>query len=164
MKQIIKNKRWLYTNRRGLSLIELLFGMAIFSITILASVAVSGAYLKGSLSLKKYQANNEELSLALNYVSKDIRMSNTLTPTTNGVRNSIALKENSGAAVNVTYNFVGGNLERNGQIIASGVNGQFYVVNAAQIPLITVVISKTNPSGGIRTSVQTTTSMRSGYK
>ena len=160
MKQEIKNKKGLFIGRQGLSLIELIVGIAIFSITILASTAVAGAYLKGSLSLKKYQANNEELSLALNYISKDIRMSNTLTGV---VASTISLKENS-SPNSIKYEFRLGNLERNGIVIASNVNGRFAVRNAAQIPLITTVISKANPGGGARMSVQTTTSMRSGYK
>ncbi|MEI7426205.1 MAG: hypothetical protein WCK16_04775 [Candidatus Moraniibacteriota bacterium] len=159
-----KNKKSLPAGRKGLTLVETILAVAVLSITIMASTAVSSSYLRSRMSIKKYQANNEELSLALNYLAKDIRMSHT-----NGVaspdeyRADIYPINNSTTAL-VEYKFNSGNktLTRNGIVIASNVTGNFYVANNTKgIPRITITIKK---EGTPEMVVQTTVSMRSMYK
>jgi len=146
-------------NSRGLTIIEMMVAIFVFAITISTSMAVAATYLKGSSALKKYQENSEELSLASNYVSKDMRMSNTLVAN-NGKQNSISLINNAGGGA-LAYEFSGDELKRDGAVIASDVSGSFYVRNNAGIPLITIVMWKNNHP---EFSVETTVSMRSGYK
>ena len=77
-----------------MSLIEMMLAISVFAITISTSMAVAATYFKGSFALRKYQENSEELSLATNYVSKDIRMSNSLIASL-GSNNKIKLTNNA---------------------------------------------------------------------
>jgi hypothetical protein len=160
-----KNKKSLPAGRHGLTLVETILAVAVLSITIMASTAVSSSYLRSRMSVKKYQANNEELSLALNYLAKDIRMSSS-TANFNGYTSTITIKNNT-SGVNVEYVFNAGTktLTRDGVIVASNVTGEFYVSNNANylknIPKITIKIKK---EGTPEMVVQTTVSMRSLYK
>lgn len=146
--------------------------IAVLSITILASTAVSATYLRSRISIKKYQANNEELSVALNSMSKDIRMSNglSLTTTIGSSIKSISIRSNV-TGNPIVYAFSGTSLTRTETIsgsnvmttIANGVTGNFYVFGnpAETIPRITISITKDGVPG---MTVQTTVSMRSGYE
>jgi len=146
-------------NSRGLSIIEMMVAIFVFAVTISTSMAVAATYLKGSSALKIYQENNEELSLALNYISKDIRMSNSLSANP-GSNSKITLTSNAGSSA-LMYEFSANELKRAGAPIARDVSGSFYVRNNTDIPLITVVMWKNNHPDF---SVETTVSMRSGYK
>lgn len=159
-----KNKKSLPAGRQGLTLVETILAVAVLSITIMASTAVSSSYLRSRMSIKKYQANNEELSLALNYLAKDIRMSSS-TAVFNGYTNTITIKNNT-SGKEVVYQFPSNNtLTRDSVIVASNVTGAFYVRNnsslTANIPTITIKIKKI---GTPEMVVQTTVSMRSMYK
>jgi prepilin-type N-terminal cleavage/methylation domain-containing protein len=155
-----KNKKLLTKNKQGLTFVEVSVAIAVLSITILASTAVSATYLRNRISIKKYQANNEELSVALNSMSKDIRMSNSLDAGT-GVRSSIRIESNVDSS-SITYAFNSGSLTRNGILVASNVEGGFFVSGdpTTTIPRITIRIKKEGLPG---IPVQTTVSMRSGY-
>lgn len=158
-------RKFFKKNKKGLTLVETILAVAVLSITIMASTAVSSSYLRSRTSIKKYQANNEELSLALSYLAKDIRMSSS-TANFNGYTGSITIKNNT-SSVNVVYIFNIGakTLTRDGIIVASNVTGEFYVSNNANylkdIPNITIKIKK---EGTPEMIVQTTVSMRSMYK
>ncbi len=146
-------------NSKGLSIIEMLVAIFVFAVTISTSMAVAATYLRGSFAIKEYQENSEELSLALNYVSKDIRMSNSLNAGSGKV-SKIELINNTDN-ISLEYVFDGNNFKRAGQIIANDVSGSFYVRNNSGIPLITMAIWKNNHP---EFSAETTVSMRSGYK
>ncbi len=152
----------IFKKKSGLTLIEMLVAIFVFSVTIAASMAVAATYLKSSYAIKKYQENSEELSLALNYISKDIRMSNALGGANNGKVASINLTPNS-ESTPVSYAFDNNSnvLTKNGSPIVNNINGYFYIKNFSAIPSITIIIWKKNFSGF---PVQTTVSMRSGYK
>ncbi len=153
-------------NRQGLTLIETVVAISILSIVILASTAVSSTYLRSRVSIKKYQANNEELSLALNYLAKDIRMSG---GNPGASSDTITLTNNiSGKSVVYTFNNGNKTLTRNengaGDVVVAGnVSGAFFVANAAltSIPRVTIRIQK---QGTPEMTVQTTVSMRTNYK
>ncbi len=159
-----KNKKSLPASRQGLTLVETVVAIAILSITILASTAVSSSYLRSRMSIKKYQANNEELSLALNYLSKDIRMSGGFSGGSYGSPIlSMTLVNNAGEG-SIFYEFTGSELKRNGAVVASNVTGAFYVLgDATTIPRVTIRIQK-ETVGISPVSVQTTVSMRTKYK
>jgi prepilin-type N-terminal cleavage/methylation domain-containing protein len=156
--------------RQGLTFIEMLMAVAIMSILILAIVSVSIMYLNSRVAVKKYQANNEELSLALNTLAKDIRMSDfngvPPAPMPSGLQSSISLKNNATTNI-VVYRFDGPNknLLRSDDggpeiVVASNVTGNFFV-RGTKIGRITIMLNKAGPPG---MSVQTTVSMRAKYK
>lgn len=163
---INKMKKIEIKNKSGLTLVEMIIAIAVLSITILASTAVSATYLKSRTSIKKYQANSEELSMAMNYLSKDIRMSNCTDGGCNFLSDSIKIYSNTGSVdtpVPITYAFDAGaeTLTRNGAIVASNVRGTFYTTSAAGIARITISLQK---DGTPAMAVQTTVSMRNKYK
>jgi prepilin-type N-terminal cleavage/methylation domain-containing protein len=155
--------------RQGLTLVETIVAIAVLSITIVASTAVSATYMKSRISIKKYQANNEELSVALNYLAKDIRMSSDLAadPASDGYKSSISLKNNtSDNSVVYTFDDVAKTLTRDEDsagavLIARNVEGVFWVRSYTGIPRITILIKK---EGIPEMIVQTTVSMRTKYK
>ncbi|MFZ2188298.1 MAG: prepilin-type N-terminal cleavage/methylation domain-containing protein [Candidatus Moraniibacteriota bacterium] len=182
MKNILnKNKKYSITcnantstgsaGRQGLTFIELLIAIAVMSILTMAIVAVTIAYLNNRTSIKRYQANNEELSLALNSLAKDIRMSDFVPgPIPSGLTNPIDLKNNAtGSTVTYTFDSVAKTLSRaetptvgapTNYVIASDVTGNFYV-RGAFIGRITTVLVKAGPP---RMTAQTTVSMRAKYR
>lgn len=160
-------------NKKGLSLIELIVAIAVLSITVLAATAVSATYLKNRTSIKKYQANNEELSLALNFMSKDIRMSNcgendSECALGNGGNTDTITVKSSRTEKLITYRFNNdGNLTRQvdgeeAAVMIGDVTGKFYVTDN-DIKRITIRIEKTATASVPAMTVQTTVSMRSGY-
>jgi type II secretory pathway component PulJ len=171
-KKNIMQKNW-KKNKKGLTLVETVLAIAVLSITIMASTAVSSSYLRSRMSIKKYQANNEELSLALNYLAKDIRMSSTNVSTANEDTSEIKLINNT-SKNEVIYKFNNNSSKtltrKEGAgpdspvIVASNVEGKFYVSNnfytKKNIPKITITIKKI---GTPEMVVQTTVSMRANY-
>jgi Tfp pilus assembly protein PilV len=161
-KKNIMQKFW-KKNKKGLTLVETILAVAVLSITIMASTAVSSSYLRSRMSIKKYQANNEELSLALNYLAKDIRMSSKMIDS-DGKFDSIAIKNNaSGTHIVYAFNSAAKTLTRDNIVVANNVTGKFHVKNnstATSIPIITIKIKK---EGTPEMVVQTTVSMRSKY-
>lgn len=179
-----KNKRYMSINnpagRKGLTFIETMLAIGVLSITIMASSAASATYLKSRISIKKYQASNEEMSLALNYLAKDIRMSG---PTADLVSNNephsnlryIKIVNNeTGNEITYTFDVSSKKLTRR-EVDASGssttielateVLGQFYIYNATStgsIPRITIEIEKTATDIPV-VPIQTTVSMRTNY-
>ena len=152
--------------RQGLTFIEMLIAIAIMSILVMTITAVSISYLNSRTAVKKYQANNEELSLALNSLAKDIRMSDFSSEIAKGKQSKISLKNNATEKV-VEYTFdsdtktlsrtEGGGVA---SVVASDVTGFFYV-QGDKIGRITITLVKTGPP--IMTA-QTTVSMRAKYK
>ncbi|MEI6587344.1 MAG: prepilin-type N-terminal cleavage/methylation domain-containing protein [Candidatus Moraniibacteriota bacterium] len=157
--------------RRGLTFIELLVAVAIMSILTMTIVAVAIAFLNNRTAVKRYQANNEELSLALNSLAKDIRMSDfNVVPALGSSISSINLKNNATGNV-VVYTFNAGSpatLSRaeiisgvtTTYVVASDVTGSFFV-RGTKIGRITTVLVKAGPPG---MTAQTTVSMRAKYK
>ena len=161
--------------RRGLTFIEMLIAIAIMSILTMAIVAVTISYLNNRTAVKRYQANNEELSLALNSLAKDIRMSDFApapapAPVLGSAINNIYLKNNAtGSAVTYIFDPAARTLSRaetptagasTNYVIASDVAGNFYV-RGTPIGRITTVLVKVGPPG---MTAQTTVSMRAKYK
>ena len=151
--------------RRGISFIETLIAIAIFSLVIMVATSVAAVYLRNRKIINQYQEASEELSLTLNYLSKELRMSSPgASLTTNGEKTTIATINNHDAEP-VTYAFVSGNLNKTiggaTSVVVSDVSGRFYVYNVSAIPRITIVLWKTDQTDRI---FQTTVSLRSGYK
>lgn len=149
-----------------MTLVEMIIAIAVFSIIILASTAVSATYLTSRTSIKKYQANSEELSVAMNYLAKDIRMSNCMDGACDfsSLPNSFKIYNNdTGLPIIYTFKAADKTLTRNGDIIISNVTGKFYAINtgANQIARITISMQK---DGVPAMLVQTTVSMRNKYK
>lgn len=143
-------------NKKGMTLIEVTLAIAVLSITIMASTAVSVTYLKSRSNVKKYQSNNEELSMALNYLAKDIRMSSG-----NPISGQVLTLTNNATNENVRYEFIGAELKRNNITLSGDVTGAFRV-SGGIIPRVTIRIQK-NSIGILPMTVQTTVSMRTKY-
>jgi prepilin-type N-terminal cleavage/methylation domain-containing protein len=163
MKKFLKKNRKNRTaGRQGLTLVETIVAIAVLSITIVASTAVSATYMRSRTSIKRYQANNEEISMALNYLAKDIRMSSG-SPTL-GLGQSIDLINNaSGETVRYSFNATNRTLTRreagDTSVIATNVSGSFFVAGE-NIKRITIRIQK---QGTPEMTVQTSVSMRTKY-
>lgn len=169
-----------------MTLIELMLAIFIMTIIITAAMSVAAIYLKGRSNIKKSQDSTEEMSLALNMLAKEIRMSNcdtkkdsdkcSFSDGSTGATKSIKVIDNNKITISHKYEFDGTNLKKDSDTIISGVKGEFYVypsIKTAQIPpnpaegdpyfaknvpRITIMIKKDN------TVMQTTVSMRGGYQ
>ncbi|HAI74321.1 MAG TPA: hypothetical protein DCS28_03205 [Candidatus Moranbacteria bacterium] len=162
-------------DKKGLTLVEMIIAIAVLSITILASTAVSATYLTSRMSIKKYQANSEELSMAMNFLAKDIRMSNCPVAASTCVlpnataSSTITIYNNAtGGLITYAFNSTNSTLTRkagsgNAVPIISNVTGAFYArnIDADQIARITIRLQKT---GTPSMAAQTTVSMRNKYK
>lgn len=176
-------------NKKGMTIVELMISIFILTLMVVVSVSVAASYLKGRTKIKKYQSNIEEMSLALNLLAKEIRMSNCDNstycdlPSSPEARDSVEVINNSGSqSEGTTYSFSGGSLIRqvgNGteERILDDVTGKFYVSPgssvrcisgcvsdeccfADQVNKITITIRKTDQTG---VALETTVSMRGGY-
>lgn len=161
--------------RRGISFIETLIAIAIFSLVIMVATSVAAVYLRNRKIINQYQEASEELSLVLNYVSKDLRTSNncdegpSLCSLPANQQTEIAVRSNRDSTSYTRYEFDNTNnrLLRlatengvvNNAVVATDVKGYFYV-SGAEIKRITIVIWKIDRPDR---TFQTTVSMRSGY-
>ena len=148
----------------GLTLMELVVVIGVFSITMMATMATFSAYYKNRKAIKRFQESNEEISLALNYLTKDIRMSNCNKAecgcSAGGHESlSVSFCDNIGDAT-VTYQLDGTNLTRNGEVIATDVGGNFYASDG-EIKRYTLSIWKKDQTDR---PFQSTVSARGGYK
>lgn len=178
-------------NRKGMTLVELMLAIFIMSIIIMSAMSIASIYLKGRSVIKKSQDNIEEMSLALNMLAKELRMSNCDTKANSGrcsfssgpggFKDSITVIDNNHIEDSHTYEFVGGvGLKKDGDILVSGVTGRFYVfpsITTGQIsgsissdpyfskrvPRVTIMMEKDDGSGQ-PIVLQTTVSMRGGYQ
>lgn len=168
MKNKSKKNNRISKSRKGLTFIEVITVVFIFSLIILATMGIAGAYLKNRITIKKYQQNLEEMSLAINEMAKKIRMSNCDTGGgcnfIEGNNIEIMVTQNSGSSLTYSFKNNGGEyyLERNGDGIMKDIEGRFYVVNSGSdgIPRITITMWKHDMEQAV---VQTTVSMRGGY-
>ena len=180
---------FLQKNRKGMTIVELMISIFILTLIIMVSVSVATSYLKGRTKIKKFQSNIEEMSLTLNSLAKELRMSNCDNatycdlPSSESDKSSIKLISNAGSQTEgVTYSFSGGNLNRqiggnSPEVMLSNVAGTFHVAPGATVSCISGCVSSnccfSNRVNRItitlrrndQTSVilETTVSMRGGY-
>jgi len=166
--------------------------VAIFVVTlmIMAAVSVAVLYIKGRRSTTNQQQNVEEMTLALNQLAKEIRMSNCDTNDSGdcdllnasvGNKDSIKIINNVSNS-SVKYEFKNDKLYKDSKVMLSDVTGHFYVspgaasaigfpsgcsgasctsYSAGNVKRITISIVSDKDGGAM--TLQTTVSMRSGY-
>lgn len=149
--------------KKGVTLIELLIGMFIFTLMIVAMTMVMVTILHRQSDIKAMQADTEEHSLIMGYLAKKIRMSTygsgsglSITVNDHNTATDTKFEFKTDAATSMPV------LEENGTIIARNIKGSFSVVNntnlATQIPRVTILLKKPD---SIDSAVQTTVSLRS---
>ena len=155
---------------------EAIVNIAVYSIVILICMTVALTYLKARISLQKTQQAVEELSLTMNQMAKEIRMSSLVYPNSDGSgRLLIKIKPNDGSSMEVDYYFdvdnslkvdsIIGSSSLGAQLIMENTKGSFNITNSNGIPLIQIQLHKVDSSGNpiSGTYIQTSVSMRSGY-
>lgn len=143
--------------KKGVTLIELLIGMFIFTLMIVAMTMVMVTILNRQSDIKSMQADTEEHSLIMSYLAKKIRMSTY----TSGNGATLTLLDHTGSAgTPLNFEFTGSVLKENGIVIAENIAGSFTVTNTAsnQIPRVTLLLKKPT---SIDAAAQTTVSLRS---
>lgn len=147
---------------KGVSFIEVMVAMFIFTVMITSMMSVFLTLLHKRSEARDAQQQTEEFSLAMSYMSKKIRTSS-LAAAADCDTSSCKVHDNNTDA-DVTFSFSGGDLtETTGTglvSIVSGVSGGFVATNAdtGKIPRIMMSIMAT---GKPETAVQTTVSLRS---
>lgn len=119
MKRLIKIKD------KGLTMLELLVAMAIFSIVITIVVSLFMTALKGyrkNLALQNIQDNARFL---LDFIAKELRMATI----NSGTSSSLNITRSDGTAV--TYSFGGGNLTRTTSETSGPINSEKIIVNGS---------------------------------
>jgi len=164
---IMTKEKTICKKHKGMSLMELLIYIFVMSLIIMSATAVAASYIRGRSSIKRYQQNIEEMSLAINDMSKRIRMGNCEVASDCKFSNDkIEFKENStGDSIIYRFNSASDELLKNGTTILEYVGGSFSIVNSSGIPLITIKLWKTDQNGDALddTTIQTSVSQRSGY-
>lgn len=160
-----------YKKSKGFTLIELVVAIAIFIviISIILSLFVTG--LKGHRKVMAIQNVQENGLFLLEFIAKEIRMSEIRDVTPNGNSASLYIKRADGE--NITYSFSGGTVDRTSPSTSGPLNsgevsvsGSFYIMGIGddnQQPRVTIVmkvetVGKAEEKSEI--SIQTTLSPR----
>ncbi len=147
---------------KGLSLIEVEVSMIVFIIIMTSAVGVFANLVKKHTEIKKIQQHTEELSLAMAYMTKKIRMS-TITASGDCTVTSCKVHDHAtDADVTFTFNATNHTLEEKTlavgtTVIAEDVSGGF-VASSGLIPIVTMYMMM---PGHTETSVQSSVSLRS---
>ncbi len=144
--------------KQGMTLIEVVVAMFIFTIVVVSVMSTFVTLLRKHSDVKKMQQQTEESSLIMSYMAKKIRTSKLVNASDCTGTSCKVLDNNTNA--NVTFTFTNANtLTENGTVILSNVSGGFATYNTGpnQIPFVTMHLM----TGGSATAVQTTVSLRS---
>lgn len=153
-------------NKKGFTLVELIVGVAIFSLVILVAVSLLTTALRAqrkSIAIQNVQDNSRYL---IGFVAKEIRMSEIKIGDGPSTDLSIYHPDHG----DITYVFAGTQITRNGDAINSDeveVQGMFYVDGRGsddQQPRVTIVMKVRTTGGKIEEqtemNLQTTLSQR----
>ncbi len=157
-------------NKKGITFIEAIINIYIYSLLISICATVSVAYIKTRIFIRQKQQAIEEISLTINEMAKTLRMSSACDDgncfgTDDVELKRIKKKKNEAGGGNAEYEISGNNLKSGSFIMLEKVDGNFSVTRPDGIPLITIELwklDKTNveiPGTRVRTSV----SLRSRY-
>lgn len=153
-------------NKKGFTLVELIVGVAIFSLVILIAVSLLAAALRvqrRSMAIQNVQDNSRYL---IGFVAKEIRMSEIKNPDGPSTVLSIYHLKH----LDIIYEFTGTQIKRNGDVISSDevkVEGTFYVDGRGgddDQPRVTIVMKVRTTGGKVEEraeiNLQTTLSQR----
>jgi prepilin-type N-terminal cleavage/methylation domain-containing protein len=147
---------------RGFTLIELVFVIVILAIIAGVSSNLIGAQFNAHFTSQNINNADGQVRLALARVTRDIQAIPHPTNITTASASQLVFTDQN--AVVDTYTVTGGNLTRNGQILATGVNNMTFVYRdltgavtavIANIRYITITLAVTqgNVNYNIRTTV-----------
>jgi prepilin-type N-terminal cleavage/methylation domain-containing protein len=162
-KLFMKNNKKYLNRSSGLTLIEVIVAISVFSIVLLGSVGVMVSGITTRHALKKQQQTMEEFSTAINLMAKRIRMSTLVTAGGGpfpGIKTGISVKDNNDS-ITYTYLFDSGTkrLLLGSEVLANNVVGSFYV--SANDPKAITISMKMADDSSNKTRIQTTVSTRS---
>jgi prepilin-type N-terminal cleavage/methylation domain-containing protein len=146
--------------KKGVTLVEVLVSIFIFSIMIASMTGIFATMIRKRSEIKQMQQRTEELSLAVNYIAKKVRMSTYKGDVCSSA--SCTVLDNS-LDKKVTFSISGDVLKEQAESgapvsIMAGVSGGFDIQSSDRVPRITIrLFAKDKPE----TSVQTTVSLRS---
>jgi len=115
--------------RKGLTLIELLVAVAIFSVVIIITMSSFSMAIRAQKKVISLQSIQENAKFILEFIAKEIRMSVIDRDSPNGLSNNLSVTRSSNDEV-VSYSFANGNLTRNGVLMNSesiNITGSFYI-------------------------------------
>jgi len=159
----IKNK-----SQSGLTLIEMMVALFVFSIVVLIAIAIFVNVVQGQRKTKANQDVEENIRYALETMAKEIRMGKD--PSVAGGVLTVEAYKAGGSSGSVTYSLSSDQIQRNGSAITSDqikvTKLIFYVSNAANTqPKVTISITAKSigslPEQQTSITVQTTVSSRS---
>lgn len=160
--------------RKGLTLIEMMVTLFVFTLILLSVMGVASVYLRNRFLVRNYQQSMEEMSLSINEMAKFLRMANcdTACSLSNGTQEQITVVKNSDGE-QLSYKFdnvnnvlkVGVGVSVPNTTIMENINGRFYVdsgdLSGKELPRITITMWKPDMPQAV---IQTTISMRGSYE
>lgn len=156
-------------NQKGTTLVELLVAMSVFLVVILMAVGIFLMGMGGTGRLFGRQNALDSARYILESMGKEIRMSEITNPATSGTVDTLVIEHPING--NITYQFTGNNLEREGAALNPdevAIDGDFVVTRSGDLmPRVTIVMKIRNvtnkPSQQVEVNLQTTVSSRA-YK
>ncbi len=152
---------------KGFTIVELLVGLAVFSLVIGVAVNLFAASFRSqrkSMAVQNVQDNGRYL---MSFVAKEVRMSEIRT--SDGETSTLDIYHSEHG--NITYAFAGAQIIRNGEVISSDevqVQGAFYIGGISsgddEQPRVTIIMKvktiKTKTEERAEINLQTTLSQR----
>ncbi len=165
-----KNKKVYPPNRRGITFVETIINIYIYTLLITVCTSVAIVFIKNRIVIRQKQQAVEELSIVINEMGKKIRMSECNFKDYAGCvgGSNLHIIHNNGDKIDYYLDNTSKNLEINGVLMFDNVDGAFYITRGEEdeIPLITIKLWKLDKEDNLinGTIVKTSVSMRSGYK
>jgi len=136
---------------KGITLIELLVGIACFSIVVALVTGIFVTALSAKKQVKELSVLQDEARYIMDYMAREIRTAEINNST--GVSDTLSIKDGS-----VTYKFENNQITRNTEALNTvSISGSFDV-DASDQPKVTINMTLTKNNNSIR--VQTTISSR----
>jgi len=157
----VKNKKIKYFKKKGVTLVEVIIALGVFSIVIASSVATLASGVTTRHNLKLQQQSVEEIVTAINLISKRVRMGEIISVQTGNVA-FIDVKDNNDLKTyqyffNGLSNTLTLKVDGTTVVLANNIEGSFYV-SVGEPKRLTISMK---PVGGTdQKRVQTTVSTR----
>jgi prepilin-type N-terminal cleavage/methylation domain-containing protein len=119
--------------KKGVTLIEFIVAMAIFSIVIVIVMGSFSMAIKAQKRVISIQNIQENAKFIVDFIAKETRMS-IINNTTDGISSSLNMTRSSDES-SVIYAFEGGNFTRNGIAMNSddiSITGSFYILGVVE--------------------------------
>lgn len=172
----MKNRKVYPRNWRGITFIEAIINIYIYVLLVSVCMMVSISYIKTRVTIRQKQQAIEEISLTMNEIAKNVRMSDFNSRLPNEICVDPNTDTNASTYDCYGFNDVSGvkhlqiNVDGTGyQTMLDRVDGEFYVTRPGsdQIPLLTMIMWKLDKKTGLEipgTKVKTSVSLRNNYE